>query len=97
MVTNARHTALKQLLAEVRAQVPALQSALDKGAQDIGGGQVWVGQTGSTFQQEIEGRRRRLHELAGTLEGIVSEALAREPEQIPASRARARSRERNYL
>src|SRR5919198_5820634 len=90
MVANARHTALRQLLADVRAQVPALEAALDKGAQDMGGGQVWVGTTGSAFQREIEGRRRRLRELAGQLEGIVSEALAREPERIPASLARAR-------
>lgn len=34
--------------------------------------------------------------LAGQLEGIVSEALAREPERIPASLARARRMDR-YL
>ncbi len=96
MVTNARHTALKQLLADVRARVPALETALDKGAQDMGGGKVWVGDTASTFRQEIEGRKKRLHELSGELEGIVSDALAREPEQIPASLARARRMDR-YL
>jgi hypothetical protein len=95
MVANARHTALRQLLADVRAQVPALEAALDKGAKDMGSGQVWVGTTGSAFQQEIEGRRRRLRELAGQLEGIVSEALAREPERIPASLARARRMDRS--
>jgi hypothetical protein len=76
--------------------VPALEAALDKGAQDMGGGKVWVGDTASTFQQEIEGRRKRLRELSGELEGIVADALAREPERIPASLARARRMDR-YL
>ncbi len=56
-----------------------------RGAQDMGGGEVWTGTTGSAFQQEIEGRKNKLHTQAGKLEGIVNEALSHEPEKITAT------------
>ena len=89
MVTNPRRQRLERLLTEVRAQAGSLASALDKGARDMGGGNVWTGTKGSAFQQEIEGRKQRLHELAGRLEGIVNEAISHEPEKITATEARA--------
>jgi hypothetical protein len=89
MVANPRRQKLESLLTAVRAQQSALASALDKGAQDMGGGKVWTGTTGSVFQQEIEGRKRSLHTQAGKLEGIVNDALSHEPERITASEARA--------
>jgi hypothetical protein len=89
MVTNPRRQKLETLLRAVQAQKDALASALDKGAQDMGGGKVWTGTTGSAFQQEIEGRKQKLHTQAGKLEGIVNDALASEPEKITASEARA--------
>jgi uncharacterized protein YukE len=89
MVTNPRRQKLESLLSTVRAQKDALASALDRGAQDMGGGKVWTGTTGSAFQQEIEGRKQKLHTQAGKLEGIVGEALSHEPEKITATQARA--------
>jgi uncharacterized protein YukE len=89
MVTNPRRQKLESLLSTVRAQKDALASALDRGAQDMGGGKVWTGTTGSAFQAEIEGRKQKLHTQAGKLEGIVSEALSHEPEKITAAQARA--------
>jgi uncharacterized protein YukE len=89
MVTNPRRQKLESLLSTVRAQKDALASALDKGAQDMGGGKVWTGTTGSAFQAEIEGRKQKLHTQAGKLEGIVGEALSHEPEKITATQARA--------
>lgn len=89
MVANPRRARLQALLREVQAQAGALATALDKGAQDMGGGKVWVGTTGSAFQSEIEGRKQRLHAQADKLAGIVSAAIASEPEQITASEARA--------
>jgi ligand-binding sensor domain-containing protein len=89
MVANPRRQRLESLLSAVRAQAGALASALDKGAQDMGGGRVWTGTTAGAFQQEIEGRKQRLHSQAGKLEGIVNDALASEPEKITASEARA--------
>jgi hypothetical protein len=89
MVANPRRQKLQTLLSTVRAQAGALASALDKGAQDMGGGKVWTGTTGSAFQQEIQGRKQKLHDQAGRLEGIVNQALASEPEKITASEARA--------
>jgi hypothetical protein len=88
MVANPRRAWLQALLSEVQAQASALTTALDKGAGH-GGGKVWVGTTGSAFQSEIEGRKQRLHAQADTLAGIVSAAIASEPEQITASEARA--------
>lgn len=89
MVTNPRRQKLESLLSTVRAQKDALASALDRGAQDMGGGKVWTGSTGSAFQAEIEGRKQKLHTQAGKLEGIVGEALSHEPEKITATQARA--------
>jgi hypothetical protein len=89
MVTNPRRQKLESLLSMVRAQKDALASALDRGAQDMGGGKVWTGTTGSAFQAEIEGRKQKLHTQAGKLEGIVGEALSHEPEKITATQARA--------
>jgi len=89
MVTNPRRQKLESLLSMVRAQKDALASALDRGAQDMGGGKVWTGSTGSAFQAEIEGRKQKLHTQAGKLEGIVGEALSHEPEKITATQARA--------
>lgn len=89
MVTNPRRQKLESLLSMVRAQKDALASALDRGAQDMGGGKVWTGSTGSAFQAEIEGRKQKLHTQAGKLEGIVSEALSHEPEKITTTQARA--------
>lgn len=87
MVANPRRQKLQTLLSTVRAQAGALASALDKGAQDMGGGKVWTGTTGSAFQREVQGRKQKLHDQAGKLE--VNEALASEPEQVTASEARA--------
>lgn len=89
MVTNPRRQKLETLLNTVRAQKDALASALAKGAQEMGGGEVWTGTTGSAFQQEIEGRKNKLHTQAGKLEDIVNGALSHEPEKITASEARA--------
>lgn len=89
MVANPRRARLVALLKEVQAQAGALATALDKGAADMGGGKVWVGTTGSAFQSEIEGRKQRLHAQADKLAGIVSAAIASEPERITASEARA--------
>jgi hypothetical protein len=89
MVANPRRQKLERLLSAVRAQAGALASALDKSARDMGGGEVWTGATASAFQQEIEGRKQRLHTQAGKLEGIVNDALRSEPEKITASEARA--------
>jgi uncharacterized protein YukE len=89
MVTNPRRTRLVALLKEVQAQASALATALDKGASDMGGGKVWIGTTGSAFQSEIEGRKQRLRAQADKLAGIVSAAIASEPERITASEARA--------
>jgi uncharacterized protein YukE len=88
MVTNPRRQRLETLLSTVRAQKEALATALDQGAREMGCGEVWTGTTGSAFQAEIEGRKQRLHTEAGKLEGIVSDALAREPEKVPVSEAR---------
>jgi hypothetical protein len=96
MVANPRRQKLESLLSTVRAQKDALATALDKGAQDMGGGKVWTGTTGSAFQAEIEGRKQRLHTQAGKLEGIVNEALSREPEKITASEARTQSKAYYY-
>jgi hypothetical protein len=88
MVDNPRRRRLITLLGVVRAQAESLATALDKGAQDMGGGKVWIGTTGSAFQEEIEGRKQRLHQQVGKLEGIVNAAIASEPEKITASEAR---------
>jgi hypothetical protein len=96
MVTNPRRQKLEALLRTVRAQKEALATALDKGAQDMGGGKVWVGTTGSAFQAEIEGRKQKLHAGAAKLEGIVTEAIAHEPEKITASEARAQHQASYY-
>jgi uncharacterized protein YukE len=93
MVTNPRRQKLETLLSAVRAQMDAIATALDKAAQNMGCGEVWTGTTGSAFQEEIEGRKQKLHTQAGKLEGIVSEALAHEPEKVPVSQARE---QRNY-
>lgn len=89
MVTNPRRQKLESLLSAVRAQAATLASALDKGARDMGGGAVWTGTTGSAFQAEIQGRKQKLHDQAGKLEGIVNEAIRSEPEKITATEARA--------
>ncbi len=89
MVDNPRRRRLITLLGVVRQQADALATALDKGARDMGSGQVWFGTTGTAFQQEIEGRKQRLHQQVGELEGIVNAAIAKEPEKITASEARA--------
>jgi hypothetical protein len=88
MVDNPRRRRLITLLGLVRAQAESLATALDKGAQDMGGGKVWIGITGSAFQEEIEGRKQRLHQQVGKLEGIVNAAIESEPEKITASEAR---------
>ena len=88
-VDNPRRRRLITLLGAVRAQAESLATALDKGARDVGGGKVWIGTTGSAFQQEIEGRKQRLHQQVGKLEGIVNAAIASEPEKITATETRA--------
>lgn len=89
MVPNPRRRRLITLLGEVRQQADVLATALDKGAQDMGSGQVWTGTTGSAFQREIEGRKQRLHQQVGRLEGIINAAIAREPEKITTTEARS--------
>lgn len=92
MVPNPRRRDLEDLQRRLSGQAPHIRSALDGSSRKMASDQVWVSSTASRWSAELEGRSRRLHRLVDDLLELVRAELAREPEKVPQSQARAYTR-----
>jgi hypothetical protein len=80
-VTNPEYTDLENLRSRIATAAPGLKAALDKPAQDMGGGKVWTGPVADTFGQEVSGRKQRLSSLVESLTSAVDAKLRSTPKE----------------
>jgi uncharacterized protein YukE len=86
-VPNPAYQALQRLRAEIQQAAPALRAALDRPAQDMGSGRVWVGPKADAFMQEVTGRKQRLATLVEALLADVDAELRATPQECTSQEA----------
>jgi hypothetical protein len=96
-VPNPRYQELERLKARIENAAPALRTALDRPAQDMGGRQVWIGTTAEAFGREVSGRRQRLGTAVQALLDGVDAELRATPRECTPEEATAYRRERRML
>ncbi|MEU5834405.1 hypothetical protein ABZ820_12145 [Streptomyces diacarni] len=89
MVDSPLHADLAELRRSVASQHDHIATALDRAAQDMGGGGVWEGPTAKTFASEVGGRKREVHRLADEIVEAVDAVLRSTPEQVTLTQAQA--------
>jgi hypothetical protein len=83
-VPNPRYQDLERLKARIERAAPALRSALDRPAQDMGSRKVWIGTTAEAFEREVSGRKQRLASASqALLDGVEAELRATPRECTP--------------
>jgi hypothetical protein len=80
-VPNPAYQDLEELRGRIVQAAPALRTALDRPAQDLGGGKVWTGTVADGFAQEVIGRKQRLGALVEGLLSAVDAKLAATPRE----------------
>jgi uncharacterized protein YukE len=93
-VPNPEYQALQRLKGRIQQAAPAMRTALDRPARDMGGGRVWVGPTAEAFEREVSGRKQRLDRLVQALLDGVDAELRSTPQECTPEEADAYRRSR---
>jgi hypothetical protein len=87
-VPNPQLADLKRLRAEWTAQADKVRTALDRAAQDFGGGEVISGAWRDKQAPEITGRKDRVHQLVDKVLAAIDAAIKAQPAEVPESQAK---------
>jgi hypothetical protein len=87
-VANPRYSELERLRTRVAQSMADAERALDVPAQDFNGGSAWSGSAAEVFGREVDGRKTRLHQLAGEVRAAVEGELQRTPRECTPDEAR---------
>ncbi|MEU6798696.1 hypothetical protein ABZ907_43970 [Nonomuraea wenchangensis] len=81
-VPNPRQAELQQLIAQARAHVDRLETALDSACEQFAGQAIWVGRTAQGFARELTGHRTRVRAVAQAVIVTLEEELRRTPSEV---------------
>ncbi|MEU8361124.1 hypothetical protein AB0C27_34430 [Nonomuraea sp. NPDC048882] len=84
-VPNPRHAELQHLIAQARAHVDRLETALDPACNQFAGQAIWVGRTAQNFARELTGHRTRVRAVAQAVLATLEEEMRRTPPEGPPS------------
>ncbi|GAA3113309.1 MULTISPECIES: hypothetical protein [Nonomuraea] len=87
-VPNPRHAELQQLIAQARAHVDRLETALDPSCEQFTGQAIWVGRTAQGFARELTGHRTRIRAVAQAVLETLEEEMRRTPTEVTPDQAR---------
>ncbi|MEZ7127743.1 hypothetical protein ACBR40_20645 [Nonomuraea sp. AD125B] len=87
-VPNPRRAELQQLIAQARAHVDRLETALAPACEQFAGQAIWVGRTAQGFARELTGHRIRVRAVAQAVLATLEEALRGTPSELPQDQAK---------
>ncbi|MBT2235566.1 hypothetical protein [Nonomuraea sp. NEAU-A123] len=87
-VPNPRHAELQRLIAQARAHVDRLETALDPACNQFGGQAIWVGRTAQGFARELTGHRARVRAVARAVLETLEEEMRRTPSEVSPGEAK---------
>ncbi|MFF7977637.1 hypothetical protein ACFZDK_00690 [Streptomyces sp. NPDC007901] len=87
-VPNPRKADLVRLRGDLAKEVDGFRDALKRPTADMGGDKVWVGRNARAWQQELDGRNRRLRDQVDKLLPVIDAAIRNEPDQVSQADAR---------
>lgn len=92
MVANPMHTALSNLYSRLQQDAAAMSDALKPADQQMAAGQTWVGPTGQSWGDQLNGYSRDCANQVNAMLADVAQALRNEPAQVTPEVAQMKTR-----